>query len=150
MWRAKPKTDRLDASNPDLAEQRSAANSAVGYWRDRPPSPDEVAAMNIRATRAESLTIDLPSGAAEAIAVLQEALARVPEAYRGEAELDLESDYENSDVRVSINFLRLETDAEWSARRKDVDRRQVLAMEHKAATERAEYERLKAKFEGGA
>lgn len=88
---------------------------------------------------------DLRGTRKEAIEIIESMFQEVPEAYREEAELEIQSgiscDMEYCDLYVS--YKRPETEKETQAR-KDSDKKK---QERAEAAQRAEYERLKAKFE---
>lgn len=76
---------------------------------------------------------------------VNEAVAKIPEALRASATVDLEGGYDES-TSLKISFDRQETDKEYEDRIREL----VLRVEHdrkqRAIAERGEYERLKAKF----
>lgn len=91
----------------------------------------------------------VPEKLSDAISWLQDHLRSIPKACRASAKFEIESEggYEGEHhVGVSITYERPETDAEWAERRADMERRQALATEAREAAERAEFQRLAAKF----
>lgn len=98
-----------------------------------------------------SNTLDkLPSRVQEFIAWLEALISSVPEEDRSaiEIEFDDDGDYDSPSPQLRITYSRLETDAEMNERLdEDAERRaqQARALE---AKDRAEYARLKVKFEG--
>lgn len=116
---------------------------------DRPPSQGEIEGAAERGTVREhaysGFASDIPTGVSEAIVWLRGHLAAVPKAHRPTAYLSIDSD--DYSASLSIGYIRPETNKEWAARRADVARRQALAEAAQQERERAEFERLKAKFD---
>ena len=74
--------------------------------------------------------------------------AQVPKEYRETARcgFGMRSQYDSSYVTIEVSYSRPETDAEWAARRANVEHRRQVYADQLAALERAEFDRLKAKF----
>lgn len=87
---------------------------------------------------------DLEGNLVDVIKRLQDVMASIPEAYRASAAIDISAydDYGSSAVSFEIEFTRPETDEELAAR----VFRQEASDRKQAEKERAEFERLKAKF----
>lgn len=121
------------------------AYDAVSY----PPSSSEIAIASERGTVTVTLldaySGDIPDKLSDAIAWLQGYLKSVPVARRDSATLDIETGEYSADVRIT--YKRPETNTEWKARKTDVARRAALAQTRAEERERAEFERLKAKFD---
>lgn len=84
---------------------------------------------------------DYPQNVQEFVAFLQATLDTIPVESQAEAELEFSLDYETPQIAMSV--WREETDAERNIReRKEADDRLV-----REGRERAEFERLKAKFD---
>ncbi|TNC14948.1 hypothetical protein FF100_05070 [Methylobacterium terricola] len=80
----------------------------------------------------------------DAIDLLRDELLSIPESYQASATLDISSHLEYGDAvtEISISYYRPETDAELSARQAAAN---ILAKQDEDR-QRAEYERLRAKF----
>lgn len=108
------------------------------------PRQYDIEALRTRMTISEIVDCaEMPEVLAEAITWLTERLGEVPEPLREGALFKIGLDYDG-DTEIEITYNRPETDEEWAARRAGVERRVALH----AAAERAEYERLAAKFKG--
>lgn len=82
---------------------------------------------------------------AEAIKILQTEFEAIPEQYRDKADFEIDDKYEygNQYINAVITYYVPETDEEMSKRAAAVK----AAADRAEAEQRAEYERLKAKFE---
>lgn len=101
--------------------------------------------ISIEVFTADWSSPEIPSNLGDYIQWLQGILASVPEEYRDSAGIDFDSDYESSRVSVEIDYERLETDEEIQGRLDAITQQSRLRDER----DRAQYEKLKAKFEGG-
>lgn len=79
------------------------------------------------------------------LADVNEAAAKIPEALRASASVDLEGGYEES-TYLTISYERPETNGEYEARIRDLVAQLEREKKQRAFAERQEYERLKAKF----
>jgi len=100
---------------------------------------------------------ECPDTPQKLIAMLQDILAKVPEETVNGAELGVygRNDEYGSDLHLTISWERMETDIEFKLRCAELElmlhmrrQRAIEAQRIAEENERAEYERLKAKFEG--
>jgi hypothetical protein len=137
-----------------------AHRHVMQYWmavredhNNRPPLDWEIEAKDQRKTVVVRLldgrSYDVPDSLTDAIEWLQGWLERVPKKLRDTAKIsvDSESDYDSHRCEVVITYQRPETDAEWAARKADVERRHAMAVKAQEAADLAHLERLKAKYE---
>jgi len=128
----------------------SMANANMQRMIDRMPVDGSMKHLSKQEVVFQSTSLygdnDLPSGRlVDSIAFLQEILAKIPEEYRAEAvfEIEGESDgYGANWAEARVYYMRAETDAE----RDDRLKKAVRQATERAADERAEYERLKARY----
>jgi predicted metal-dependent hydrolase len=121
--------------------------------RNREPLAQELRTAQERDTVTVRVSSDedMPDALSEVIAWLQRQLESIPPEMRHTAilSLDTQSDYDGpSYATYEITYERPETDEEWAARKVDVERRAELWAKRREAAERAEFDRLSAKFGG--
>ncbi len=113
--------------------------------------PGEVAALEkrqeivVKVVDAEQYSDGFPpSNLTDFMAWLDKAITAIPEEYREAArfEIDTSSSYGDYCASVEVSYCRPETDAEWDARKAHVMQR----VQQAESEQRAEFERLKAKF----
>jgi hypothetical protein len=97
--------------------------SLVNWYRNRPATEQEIAALADRGTKTDVAEAPAwPGNVADLAKWAADVLALVPEEYRATAEM---SPPDDGDSAV-MYWARPETDEEWAARRADVERRQAL------------------------
>lgn len=121
------------------------------HWRARDPSPNEVEAAKVRGfvtevAWQESYGLDMPL--VELEAKLAEIRAGIPRGCRRSlrAEMNTETEYGDTTAYFTVTYKRPETDEEWASRREMVEKLHARAVREQEEADRAEFERLQAKF----